>query len=242
MKQLLNRPRLRVLCHLAAFLLLTPNPCAQAAAAVALDRTLKPPPGEGSEEISVVLKDMGVVQRKGMNKARKLLLSSYVGMDFSDGPFSMYSVNFDVGYALSDFWEIYLNAAPFYINSRRSIVDKVEGLTLQNGAQATITAALAKRQFGAELLWAPLYGKDSFGIRTVIRSDTFLKAGVSQVYYDTGDTGLRLHLGAGKTYFLGGRVGLRLTVSGNYQQTIVDQVKSFVPIIMVETGLVFYMF
>src|SRR5438105_4051162 len=86
-----------------------------------LDRGLQPEAGSG---VPSVFRDMGVVQRKAMNKSEKLLISNYLSMDFSDGPFAMYGVNVDLGYALSDFWEIYINTVPYFINSKRSIVDR----------------------------------------------------------------------------------------------------------------------
>ncbi len=205
-----------------------------------LDQALKPDTLE-EESASSVFRDMGVVQRKAMNKARKVLFSSYLAMDFSDGPYSMYGIHTNFGYAFSDFFEIYFNLAPAFINSKRSIVTKVEALTLQNGAQATITTALAKREFGLDIIWAPLYGKDSLGTQTVVRSDTFVKLGGSMIQFNSGQ-GLKFQLGLGKTYFLFKKMGLRVVASTNYVQTITDGVKSFNPILIIETGLVAYLF
>lgn len=207
-----------------------------------LDRSIKPvtDDSEPNEEVSSVFRDMGVVQRKAMSKSQKLLLSPYFSMDFSDGPYTMYGVNIDIGYAISDFWEIYINTTPFFINNQRSIVKKVEALDLPDSQTATISAPLAKRQLGIELLWAPLYGKDSLGARTVIRSDTFFKIGVMQIFY-VGDTGLKFHAGIGKSYFFSKRFGFRITAAGNYQQTIVGGLKSFNTAATLETGLIFYL-
>jgi hypothetical protein len=208
-----------------------------------LDRSLRTEAEtrSGGGEISSVFRDMGVVQRKAMAKSGKLLFAPYISMDFSDGPFSMYGLNTDLGFALSDFWEIYFNAAPAFITSKRSIAQKIEALTLADGHQATITAALAQRQYGIELLWAPLYGKDSLGLQTIIRSDTFIKVGAAVIQYDTGENGRKFHIGVGKTYFIGSRAGFRFTASGNYVETIVDGVKAFNPVVMAELGLLFYL-
>ena len=91
------------------------------------------------------------------------------------------------------------------------------------------------------MIWAPLYGKDSLGVRSIVRSDTFFKFGVMWIMYGHGD-GSRFQLGVGKTYFVGKQVGLRVTASGNYVQTIVDKVKDFTPIFMLEAGVVGYLF
>lgn len=210
------------------------------AAETPVDTTLKP--ADTDEEISPVFKDMGVVQKKSMDKAKKLLFSNYISMDFSDGPYSNYGFNFDPGYSFSDFWEVYLNVTPFYSHTQRSIVDLVHGLTLAGGQQASITSPKAQHQFGGSVYWLPLYGKDSFGSRHVVHSDTFLNFGLSQISYESGDNGMHWQLGAGKTYFVGDRAGVRFSVSWNYIQTIVNSVKSYKSILMADIGYVLYLF
>ena len=195
-----------------------------------LDRTLKP---DAPEEDLGIFQDTVVVQHRAMPKAGRFLISSYGALDFSDGPYSMYAFQLNPGYAISDFWEVYLNFAPFYISSARSIVSLVESHGFE------ISAAKPQRQFGFEVLWAPAYGKDSIGSHHVIRSDTFFKLGVTQITYDQG-SGMKFHSAFGKTYFLGRHVGFRPAVSANYVQTIVDGVKSFHFIAIVEAGLVLY--
>src|SRR4051812_16628463 len=88
-----------------------------------LDHSLKPT--HPSEDVGV-FEDMVVVQRKAMQKANRFLLSTYGAFDFSDGPYTMYGFHINPGYALSDFWEIYLNFAPFFVNNARSIVSKLQ--------------------------------------------------------------------------------------------------------------------
>ena len=205
-----------------------------------IDSSLKPADVD-DEAVANVFRDMGVVQHKAMNKSQKILFAPYFSMDFSDGPYSMYSINTDLGYALSDFWEVYVNFVPKFINNKRTLTKKIENFTLLSGNQAEVTEALPKSQYGVEVLWAPLYGKDSLGIHSIVRSDTFFKFGVSQINYDLG-SGMKFHLGVGKTYFLSKRAGLRFTVSGNYLQTIVDSAKSYNLVAMIEAGFVFYMF
>ena len=151
----------------------------------------------------------------------------------------MYSFNVNPGYAISDFWEVYLAFAPFYVTQKRDIVEQIES------TGNTIVASKAKYSYGAELVWSPLYGKDSLGSRTIIRSDTFLKFGAHKVVYDT-DSGLNFVLGLGKTYFLTKHIGLRGVVNGNYTQTILytqgktNPEKKFRLFATVEAGMVFY--
>jgi hypothetical protein len=206
----------------------------------AVDTTLKPPELP-ENDVAPIMRDMGVVQKRAMVKDGKFLFSNYWSMDFSDGPYTMYGVNFDFGYAISDFWEVYLNTTPFYITEARSIVSTVQELTLANGQQATITASKAQWEFGAEALWLPFYGKDSLGSHKIIRSDTFVKFGVSEVSFDTG-TGLRFQGGVGKTFFVHERGGIRVAVMDNYTQTVVNGVKAFKMFPELEIGYVLYLF
>ena len=218
----------------------TQTPPPQPQSSIQVDPSLQPAPGEESEEVSNVFRDMGVVQRKAVDRVSRLSFATYFSMDFSDGPYTLYGVNTDLSYGISDFLEIGVNYVPLFINNPRSIVTKVDSLTLANGNQASISSALAHQQYGLEVLWAPLYGKDSVGIRNVLRSDTFLKFGAGIIQYDQG-SGNRFQLGIGKTFFIGKSAGLRLTVSGVYLQSIVDGLESYRSIMMTETGLVIYL-
>lgn len=208
-----------------------------------LDRTLKPEEKDKEkekEEVSNVFRDMGVVQRRAMIKGGRFLFSTFGTFDFSDGPYTNYSIHFNPGYAISDFLEIYANIAPAYIVSARSIVDTVAQLQLTGGHQAEIVAARPRTQLGLDVIWAPAYGKDSFGFSSVIRSDTFLKFGASQITYDSGN-GLKFSVGVGKTYFLGRNMGFRFCADLGYLQNIINGVKAFRSMALLETGIVFYL-
>lgn len=202
-----------------------------------LDENLKPAK-EG--EIANLFRDMGVIQRKAMNKEGRFLLSTFGSFDFSDGPYSNYSINLNPGYGISDFFEVYFSFAPAYIASARSIVAKIEQLTLADNKRATITAAKPQLHYGLEFLWAPAYGKDSLGVSKIIRSDTFFKLGFAQVKYDSG-MGMKFTLGVGKTYFFTRWLGVRLVVNAAEMQTIIDNVKAYHPLVFIETGTVIYL-
>jgi outer membrane beta-barrel protein len=199
---------------------------------VALDRGIKP--DEEDAEVSSVFREMGVVQRKAMQKADKWLIGSYGSLDFSDGPYSMYGLNFDVGYALSDFWEVYVNYVPLFLSTKRSIVDKLEEQGL------SISFSKPKYQFGGAVVWAPAYGKDSIGSKRVIRSDTFFKLGAYNTQYESGN-GMKFTFGVGKTYFLTPWSGFRIAATANMIQTILDGTKSYKFFAIVEAGLNFYL-
>lgn len=210
--------------------------------ATALDPSLK---SGNDEEISSAFKDMGVVQRRAMRKADRFLFATYMTLDFSDGPYTNYSVHLNPGYAFSDFFEVYFNFSPFYLVSPRRIVELVDSLGPQavDGREPSINAAKPKFQYGIELLWAPLYGKDSLGVDRIIRSDTFLKFSASQITYDVG-SGLRFVAGAGKTFFLSKSLGLRFCLDLGLIQTIITTndvaSKAFQTMFLTELGTVFY--
>lgn len=192
------------------------------------------------ERVNKVFRDMVVVQRKAKNKARSFLFVPQLGLDFSDGPITLYTLNTNVGYALSDFWEIYLNYVPAFVTNERSIVKKISELKLANGDSASITYSRPKSQIGAEILYAPAYGKDSWGPYSIVRSDTFFKFGAAQITYDVG-SGSRYWLMVGKTYFMHDYFNFRISVGSHYVQTIVDEKKEFNGIFVIESGLVFYL-
>lgn len=193
-----------------------------------------------SRDFPVVFRDMGVVQNKAMNKRQKFLFAPAFALDFSDGPYSAYSVGVRLGYAFSDFWEIYALVNPKFINQKRSFVATLEEQVAAQNLSVDLSGAIAKSEYGVQVLWAPLYGKDSLGVSRILRSDTFLRFGASQIQYDLG-TGLKFGLGVGKTFFLSRFLGLRALVEEGITQTIYQSVQKFSPITYVETGLVFYL-
>jgi hypothetical protein len=206
--------------------------------ATPLDSTLSP--NQSDDMIPSVYKDMVVVQRKAKKKANHFLFAPSFTLDFSDGPITNYAINTNIGYALSDFWEIYLTAVPAFITIERPIVQKVQSLTLAGGQQANIQYAKPLSQFGAEILWAPAYGKESWGPYSIVRSDTFFKLTAAEVNYQGNAIGLRVAALAGKTYFLSHIFNIRLAAGLGYVESIVDNQQTFSWVPIIETGLVFY--
>lgn len=203
------------------------------------DAALQPPT---LDETPVVFEGVAVVQQKAVTKGGKFIFSPSFSFDLSDGPKTMYSTNLSLGYAISDFWEIYLTGSPFYISQERSIVERIRSVELADPDSAlAIEMASPKYHVGAQIHWAFGYGKDSLGLNTLVRSDTFLRLGGAQIYYDGGDTGLRFHGGVGKTYFFNKWAGVRPEFGVNYLQTIVGSVKRFTTVFAVEIGLVGYL-
>lgn len=211
------------------------------AAAAELDKTLKP---EVNEDNGFFFENVVAVQRKAKKKANKFLFFPYFSIDFSDSPFTQYGTVLDVGYAFSEYWEVYFSYVPFYITNERNLSKKVSELTLQGGQKAVIATEKAKSSMGVDVNWVPIYGKDSWGPYGIIRSDTFFNFGISSVKFEN-NSGLKYKLTVGKTFFISEWVNFRL-------QTGVAMADSFTPdsagvvqkqtdtLGLLETGLVFY--
>lgn len=206
-----------------------------------LDKTLKPQEGEDS---TLFFENVVAVQRKAKKKANKFLFYPYFSIDFSDSPFTQYGTVLDFGYAIGEFWEVYLSYVPFYITNERNLSKKVKELTLLNGDKAVIATEKAKSSIGIEVNWVPIYGKDSWGPYRIIRSDTFFNFGLSSVKFERS-SGLKYKLMVGKTFFISEWVNFRL-------QTGISMADSFTPdsngvvqkqtetLGLLEGGLVFY--
>jgi hypothetical protein len=191
------------------------------------------------DKVSTVFRDMVVVQRKAKDKDNKILTNVYMSFDFSDGPNTMYGINTNIGYAFSDFFEVYLNFVPAFIVQDRDIVDKIKSITVEGGGQASITYAEPDYQYGLEFLWAPAYGKDSWSPYSIVRSDTFFKFSIGQIKYDS-ESGMRYALTIGKTFFLSKWFNIRLATGLVSAETIVDGKKSANTMATIESGLVLY--
>lgn len=202
-----------------------------------LDRELKP---EQKDEISALFENVVAVQRKAKVKAGSWLFNPYLSFDFSDSPSTMYGLNLNFGYAMSEFWEVYLNYVPSYITNERQVAKKVRDLgTLADGTKAEISYEKAKSSYGVELNWLPAYGKDSWGPYQIIRSDTFLNLGLYQIKYES-TTGMKYKLMLGKTFFVSPNVNIRLQAGASYLDTVSLGQKSSALIGLLEMGTVFY--
>lgn len=192
------------------------------------------------EKISTVFRDLVVVQRKAKDKAQHILFSPTMNLDFSDGPVTMYGLNLNFGYAISDFWEVYLNYVPLFITNERDLLKKVDEIVKPYvGAPLAIKYSKPVSQLGVNVFWAPAYGKDSWGPYSIVRSDTFFKFGVAQITYDV-NAGMRYDLQLGKTFFISQWWNLRVSAGLNSVETYLASVKGTSTIAVMEAGLVYY--
>lgn len=196
-------------------------------------------PKEAFGEVSNLFEDVVAVQRKALKKSNSFLLSPYLSFDFSDSPYTMYALNLNVGYAPNEFWEIYANYVPFYIAQERSLSKKVRELTLANGLQAEIKTEKAKSSYGLDILWSPAYGKDSWGLRGVVRSDTFFALSAGMIKYETS-SGLKTKLGVGKTFFIHEAFNFRVQAGVSILESVTDGKKEMQTVGLLEFGTVYY--
>jgi hypothetical protein len=189
--------------------------------AVKLDeRILK----DTDREFGGVYRDMGVVQRKAMDKGGRFLLSTFGSLDLSDLPYSNLGANVDAGYAISDFLEIYFHWVPVFMNQKRNYAKQLLDYTNSDGDTPLADISKMKKGIGGTIIWAPSYGKDSIGSHTILRSDTFFKLSYARTSYAGLDASLKevkstantFTLGVGKTFFFGKFVGARIVANAIY--------------------------
>ena len=196
-------------------------------------------PKEAFGDVSALFEDVVAVQRKALKKSNSFLLSPYLSFDFSDAVYTMYGLNLDVGYAPSEFWEIYLNYVPFYVTQERSLSKKVRELTLSGGQKAEIKTEKAKTSYGLDVLWSPAYGKDSWGLRGVVRSDTFFAFGAGMVNYES-NSGVRTKFAVGKTFFIYDEFNFRAQAGVSVLEAVTDGKKETQTVGLLEFGTVYY--
>jgi hypothetical protein len=204
---------------------------------------------DGEDQINKVFRNMVVVQRKAKNKAKHFLFNPIIGLDFSDGPATFYTFNTNFGYALTDFWEVYVNYVPKFLTQERGIVKKISTLESYDktgkAQQLIINYEKPSAQVGLEIIYAPAYGKESWGPSTIFRSDTFFKFGASQMTFEQNKKGevkkgMRYAFMLGKTFFIAKYFNTRMDAGFHYMQTFVDGDTKFNPLLFVEAGFVFY--
>ncbi|NUM57076.1 MAG: hypothetical protein HUU56_00515 [Bdellovibrionaceae bacterium] len=205
---------------------------------VSLDRSLEP---GVSDEISSLFENVVAVQRKAKVKSGKFLFAPYLSIDFSDSPQTMYAMNLNIGYAAGEYFEIYLNYVPSYVNNERSISKKVRALPLYpDGKSPYLYVEKAKNSYGLELNWVPIYGKDSWGPYGIVRSDTFINFGISRLNYVI-HSGFKSKIALGKTWFISDYWNLRLQAGGSFVETFNESEKKEIIVIgLLEGGLVYY--
>jgi hypothetical protein len=199
------------------------------------------PPEVSTEELNRFFDNLVVVQNRARVKRNHLLFYDYGSFDFSDGPVTFYNIALSFGYAFSDFFEAYASVSPFFFPVKRRINKEVEKIVDIDGKKASLQYSEPKIQYMAQFLWAPAYGKDSWGPYSIVRSDTFFKGGAGVIQFVGGESGMRFDLSVGKTFFFSRLLNVRVSAGGSYLESIVQNQKAFSFVGIFEIGTVWYL-
>ncbi len=195
-----------------------------------------------TDEVSPIFEGVVAVQRKAKVKKGSFLFAPLFSFDFSDAPYTQYSLQLNAGYAISDFWEVYLAYSPLFIANERNLSKQIKKIDV---GQYSIDAQKPKSFMGFEVNWLPIYGKDSWGPYSIVRSDTFLHFSYGQIQYSS-DVGNKITFAMGKTFFFSDLLNFRIQAGPSFVETFSRdpnsnvQKKESITIGLIETGVVFY--
>ena len=200
---------------------------------------LKPPP-TSTRKLNRMFEDLVVVQERARVKKGHFLFNTFGSIDFSDGPVTFYNLALNFGYAVTNEFETYLSVSPVFFPIERSINEEVKKIIDIDGKEASLQFSVPEFQGMVEFLWAPAYGKDSWGPYSIIRSDTFLKLGFGGVLFEDGESGTRINALVGKTFFVHNLFNLRIAAGTSFLESVVQNQKAFSAVGLFEIGLVWY--
>jgi outer membrane beta-barrel protein len=207
----------------------------QNSGATPLDARLKL---NNQDEVSAVFEGVVAVQRKAKIKAGSFLFSPMFSFDFSDAPYTQYSLQLNGGYAFSEALEVYLAYSPVFISTERNLSKQVKKLGF------VIDAEKPQSFIGIEVNWIPIYGKDSWGPYNIVRSDTFLNFSFGQITYEENQ-GNKIKLALGKTFFFTEQLNFRVQAGPSLIETFSStnaepSKRESITVGLIETGFVFY--
>ncbi|MFN8847529.1 MAG: hypothetical protein ACK5W9_11835 [Bdellovibrionales bacterium] len=190
------------------------------------------------DEVSAVFEGVVAVQRKAKIKAGSFLFSPLFSFDFSDAPYTQYSLQLNGGYAFSEALEVYLAYSPVFISTERNLSKQVKKLGL------VIDAEKPQSFIGVEVNWIPIYGKDSWGPYNIVRSDTFINFSFGQITYEENQ-GNKIKLALGKTFFFTEQLNFRVQAGPSLIETFSKvnaepTKRESITVGLIETGFVFY--
>lgn len=212
---------------------------AQSSGVTPLDPRLKL---NNQDEVSSVFEGVVAVQRKAKVKSGSFLFSPMFSFDFSDAPYTQYSLQLNFGYAFAESFEVYFAYSPVFIASERDLSKQIKQVS--NGAFA-IDAEKPESFMGVEFNWVPIYGKDSWGPYNIVRSDTFLNFSYGTITYERSQ-GSKIKFALGKTFFFSEQLNFRLQAGPSFVETFSTSTtnpatkKETITVGLIESGFVFY--
>jgi hypothetical protein len=194
------------------------------------------------DEVSSVFESIVAVQRKAKVKTGHFLFNPMFSFDFSDAPYTQYSLQLNIGYAFSESLEVYLAYSPVFIATERNLSKQIRKVSSE---AYTIFAEKPQSFLGVEVDWIPIYGKDSWGPYHIVRSDTFLNFSYGQITYEKSQ-GNKIKFMLGKTFFFSEHLNFRVQAGPSlietFSSTKIDPVtkKESITVGLIESGFVFY--
>lgn len=227
---------------LASILVVSPSAWSQTESGgpAGLDQKLKL---TSKDEVSPIFDGVVAVQRKAKVKKGSFLFAPLFSMDFSDAPYTMYSLQLNAGYAISDFWEVYFAYSPSFATNERNLSKQIK--QIPPAGTYTIDAEKPKSFMGLEVNWLPIYGKDSWGPYSIVRSDTFINFSYGQIQFSK-NVGNKIKVAVGKTFFFSDLFNFRIQAGPSSVETFSKAPgttvtkKETITIGLIETGVVFY--
>ncbi len=194
------------------------------------------------DEVSSVFEGIVAVQRKAKVKSGNFLFNPMFSFDFSDAPYTQYSLQLNMGYAFSEALEVYLAFSPVFIATERNLSKQIKKVS---GGQYAINAEKPESFLGVEVNWIPIYGKDSWGPYNIVRSDTFLNFSFGQITYEKSQ-GSKIKFALGKTFFFSEQLNFRIqagpSIVETFSTTNIDPTikRESITVGLIESGFVFY--
>lgn len=194
------------------------------------------------DEVSSVFEGIVAVQRKAKVKSGSFLFNPMFSFDFSDAPYTQYSLQLNAGYAFSESLEVYFAYSPVFIATERNLSKQIRKVS---SGLYTINAEKPESFLGIEVNWIPIYGKDSWGPYNIVRSDTFLNFSYGQISYEKSQ-GNKVKLALGKTFFFSEHLNFRVQAGPSLVETfsttnLDPRIKSeTITVGLIESGFVFY--
>lgn len=179
--------------------------------------------------------DVAVIQKKYLSKTRRL--EAYIGpaMTLND-PF-FYNIGF-MGRASFYFIEK-LGVEVNYLNLSTS--QRPVTADLLNKGVLTESFVISKSFLGADLKWAPIYGKFSLSNKKIVHFDMYFSAGAGKTSTNQAQSPATLHLGTGQIFAVTRNIAFRWDLSWNtYYSETANQPKQLVDNVYLTMGASFF--
>ncbi len=126
-----------------------------------------------NESINPLFQQGIAVQRRALNRERKIIVAFAPGFDFNFGAWAHVPIGLQLGYSLSEKFEASFHWVPKFYGIQKATSRQLKDLTFEDGESPDLTQSKKSREYGLLLHWAPGYGKMSFSMDRAYRYDFF---------------------------------------------------------------------